>query len=333
MNQESFFKATKLNRQNKRASYVYNLIRLNCTGSILILLVLYASFNMMTSCSKDAVESDSNGSVKFSLSLGTHVKSGTIGDSLITGDSITNYFAIVTIVNSGGQKVFSSKKIQIYSVGGKYFSESVSLEEGTYKLTEFILLKDSEAVYATPVSGSEKAQLVSLPLPIVFTVAKDSPTSLQPEILSIRNLTAIELGYSNLDFTDTLSFKIIAYGYANADSFPVEALLQIRGAKKIEPTGSDTANYKYFYLSYELVPAVNNIGVGDATTYSLTVTKAGYNGWNNLYTKEQLLLYTATPLKVMLRKIALPDTSGGFQPDTLNTEFPLPDSLVQDTIK
>jgi hypothetical protein len=79
---------------------------------------------------------------------------------------------LVSIRNEAGEAVADKRRLALTAFGAGYVSESVALSPGTYAVTEFIIVDETNAArYATPIEGSEKADLVEDPLPVSFTVA------------------------------------------------------------------------------------------------------------------------------------------------------------------
>jgi hypothetical protein len=274
-----------------------------------IVIGICASVTWMVSCTKSTT-GESTGTLKFSLNLGEQLKSLSLVDTL-GSDSTTNYSAIVTISDSHGSIVYSLKKLSIYKFGGQYVSESLNLAIGTYNLTEFMISKGSSVVYATPLTGSGRAQLINYPLPIVFQIADNSSTLVKPEVLNTASISPQEFGYSSFSFSviETLSFKIIAYGSSSDTTNAVQASLRINLTSFSDSIhGHDTISFVYKTLNYNLAPAINTIEVNKVQKYELIVTKSGYTGWSRNYTQGQLANFKTNPLKVYLTKVTLIDS-------------------------
>jgi glycosidase len=99
----------------------------------------------------------------------------------------TPKFILVTIKNNaGGNLVLEKEKIELFSNGEEYLSTSISLTEGSYQLTEFLVIDDADTIiYATPIAGSENAYLVDRPLPLDFTITGDATTTMTPEVVAV----------------------------------------------------------------------------------------------------------------------------------------------------
>lgn len=284
-----------------------------------IVISICVSVVAMYSCNK-STNSGATGELKFSMSLGKQLKSLSLSDTAIT-DTASNYAALVTILDSKGNVVYKLKRLTIYNFGGQYTSESLSLEVGSYKLTEFMILKGSSVEYAAPVSGSPRAQLINYPLPIEFQIAESSSTLVKPEVLNAAVASPQEFGYSSFSFTivGTTFFKIIAYGSSSDTTHAVQALLRINLTSFSDSIrGHDTINVVSKTLEYELASIINTIEVTNAQKYALTVSKSGYQAWSRIYTLSELNSFATNPLKVYLSKLVIPkDTLAVVPKDTL----------------
>lgn len=275
-----------------------------------IVVILCLSVTLLSSCSKEKNDS-SKGVVKFSMNFGSQVKSSFMADSLNYRDSTSSYYAVVSIADENGQVVVNSKRLQIFSFGGSYLSESISLEVGNYKLTEFVIVKGSRVVYVSPVIGSVRAQLVSNPLPIALTVSGNATTAVQPEVLNAENISPAEFGYASFNFNiiETMVFKIIVCRDSSIDTLnALQAGLKVRAVSYPVLTNSDTSGYAYKVFDFNLQPFTNTIEVTKAAMYTLTVSKPGYNVWSNDFSSEALHTFKNNPLKVSLHAISYPDS-------------------------
>lgn len=146
-------------------------------------------------CEKDEPLVKETGRVTFSFSK--REISGGRTESVETPASI-----VLTIESSSGQVVHESKKLQLLGFGGNYVTENVMLEVGNYRVTSFLVLNESnKAIYATPKVGSEKAEYVSVPLPISFTVTEGNSSTLRPEVIEVESTDSPEkFGYTSFGF-------------------------------------------------------------------------------------------------------------------------------------
>jgi hypothetical protein len=111
-------------------------------------------------------------------------------------------FIFLNVKNAAGVTVLENKKLTLLSFGTGYTTEPIELGVGSYSITAFIVLdENNHALYATPVAGSPKADLVQHPLPITFIVPESSSTELKPEVIEITSQDSPEkFGYVSFGF-------------------------------------------------------------------------------------------------------------------------------------
>jgi len=83
-----------------------------------------------------------------------------------------------------------------------YLSSPLQLDVGNYSLEEFIVLDENDSViYISPKEGSDKADLVISPLPLIFSVMKDSTTTVIPEVVCVlEDDEPSDYGYTEFSF-------------------------------------------------------------------------------------------------------------------------------------
>lgn len=276
-------------------------------------IALCAIVFAFSSCNKEQPEA-AKGTIKFSLAMGNQLKSGSVTDSAGYQDSTTNYVALITITDNSGKEVFSSQKVEIFQFGGSYISESLTLETGDYRLTGFIIMKGNKVVYAAPVQGSERAQLVNQPLPMAFNIEGERATLVEPQVLTAENLDPVAFGYSHFGFEviPTTWFKVIAFDSTYKDTaIATSADLRIFLTHHTDTIGGDTTYYDCSLktLEYALKPGINKVEVNQASHYYLSVAKTGYKVWNTNFTLQELENYKTNPLQIYLNKITPADST------------------------
>jgi hypothetical protein len=274
---------------------------------------------LFTACKKEEENSKEIGSIKFSLSKDGRVllkSAAACTDSSVWGDTSRISAMMVTIVNSVGQVVCDSKVIQVYSFGGGYISESISLESGNYKLTKFTVVAGSKVAYVAPIKGSERAQLVNYPLPLDFSIQPNYQNTVFPEVLAVENFKPSSFGYTNFSFdvVSTQSFKIKVMD--GLDSIPMSAFLEIGVNDSISVNPQDTAHYGWWkkILTYNLKAGENNVEVINAQYYYMRVSKPGYREfkwnftWNDLHTEYGAVLITLSKADSLINVSGKPKT-------------------------
>ncbi|MCK4813268.1 MAG: serpin family protein [Candidatus Marinimicrobia bacterium] len=106
----------------------------------------------------------------------------------------------VSYMNAASELISDELELSLFNT--TYLSEPMLLNVGDYSLEEFVVLDEQDSViYLSPKSGSDKAELVSNPLPLLFTVYTDSTTRVIPEVVKVdHNDTPADFGYTEFGF-------------------------------------------------------------------------------------------------------------------------------------
>jgi hypothetical protein len=119
------------------------------------------------------------------------------------------FFAIVSVEDGNKAEVVSNKKLAVNMINGKYISEKIELEQGSYKLTKYILVNgDGLSRYASPRANSEKASLVQKPLSQNINVADDN-------IDQVVDVAKIEAQ----DKAESFGYPAGSFGSLNSESY------------------------------------------------------------------------------------------------------------------
>ena len=103
---------------------------------------------------------------------------------------------MVSVEDSDGNPVLTDELIPVYIFGTGFVSEAVELDPGNYKLTKFMVINLSGGViFAAPVEGAPLAYLVDDALPVGFSIAAGTSTSVAPEVLPVNGHTPGDFGY------------------------------------------------------------------------------------------------------------------------------------------
>jgi hypothetical protein len=135
------------------------------------------------------------GSLSISVTSDRHASNGRSNESEVPA------YIIVTIEDDEGVVVASQASLCLYSFGesGDFFSESLSLANGTYNIMQFLVLNnDFEIIYAAPLEGSEMATMVNDPLPITFDIAPNEATALTIQVIEVTSPE--DFGYGTFGF-------------------------------------------------------------------------------------------------------------------------------------
>lgn len=253
--------------------------------SILLLLTVVAA-TILIGCSNPGT---------IQLSWQNAGSRGLSGRSAAAGNNIQEAKKVlISIKAADGTVAYSNKELKVYNFNGAFLSESLTLKVGSYKLTDYTVLNEAGTViFAAPKEGSNQAQFAADPLPINFTVTKNQTTEVVPEVVDITGITPADLGYSSFSFKEIklLNFVVtVMVKDASTDRFiPTDAVLDVT---------SDTRAYHY-----NLTAGPNPVSVNDNfSSYTLTVTKAGYLDYRVTYTSAELKEFQNNPPVITLTK-------------------------------
>ncbi|MGQ1785179.1 DNRLRE domain-containing protein [Saccharicrinis sp. GN24d3] len=171
-----------------------------------------------TSCEKDPGNEPGSdlGQLEFNFSsddLQESLKSTVDGDSTENGD-FAYYKLLISVVDEDGVVVLDKEAVSLYKFWDGFISEKVELKEGTYTLTEFMIINSNgEVVFATPKEGSPLAYLVEKPLPVNFIIEASDVTGLRIEVIPVGDHPPEDFGYVNfgIGIVRPLAFFTAAY--------------------------------------------------------------------------------------------------------------------------
>ncbi len=170
-------------------------------------LLLFA----FSSCEKPIEPENNLGQLKFTFSasdLQSNLKSAA------DYDSTKAYTLLVSIKDKDGNLVMDTEPVELYKFSDGYVSKKVELKEGSYSLTEFMVVdRNAEVMYATPKEDAPLAYLVNKPLPVDFTISANSSVGLRVEVIPVGNHPAEDFGYINfgISIVKPLLFYTAAY--------------------------------------------------------------------------------------------------------------------------
>jgi hypothetical protein len=238
-------------------------------------ILLIVSFLITISCDKNEPEITNSSKLQFVFSDQT-IKTGRTKSSASS--------LLITVKDSQGKIVEGRKKLDLFEFGDEYLSEPISLTPGNYTLIEFLILDENDdAIYATPIEGSELAYLVSDPLPIDFVTTKDEITKIVPQVISTDESNAEDFGYATFSFgvVKTFNFYAAVFAYDNA----------LQNFALTNANISITASTHPLY-SKDLDASTHNIRIEDGfSEYVITVVKEGYRTYSKSFTINQIKQY------------------------------------------
>lgn len=260
--------------------------RIKLFNMILGLALIYGVF--LISCKKDEDSADQE--VSFAITNPGSMLKSTSSKNLDMAEKI-----LLTIVNHDGTPTkYTSAEIELFQMNGTYFSQKILLKTGTYKLTEFLLLDaDNNIIFVAPMAGSQEAQNVGQPLPIIFNILKGTSTPINLEVISTESKTIEAFGYTRFHIKESkgVEFQIAVVDRITGDFVSSKLTIYNR-----DDYGA--------YSTYLLKDSSTNFFTIDTTgTYNklhLIFFKEGYQPHSVYSTWDSLAVYQDTPLLVEL---------------------------------
>ncbi|NBP69196.1 MAG: LamG domain-containing protein [Cytophagia bacterium] len=247
------------------------------TRALIIYFLLFITF----SCSESPTN---NGLVSFSFQN----KSATTGRISESAAKL-----LVSIKNAQGVLVHNRLEITLFEVNGEFIGVPLVLGPGNYTLEEFIVLNESnQAIYLSPIEGSELAYLVEKPLSIDFSVEEDEVTKVIPEVIEAEGNLAIDFGYTTFTFeiVNTLKFLTAAFIYNTS----------VNELALTDYNLSVTANGVTLYNGTQPNATTRIVVKSDFTNYTLTFSKTGYESIVRNFTKNDLVSnFETNPINVV----------------------------------
>ncbi len=260
---------------------------------------------LFSSCRHDDGIGDQPVDVRFDLAI-KDINGGRLANTEVP-DKI-----LVTVEDNLGNIILDNSIIDLISFGDGYASDPVELLPGNYVVTSFLVLNsDDVAIWAAPLEGSPKAQLVDDPLPISFSVIRDEVTNVAVEVLLIDNASPDEYGYASFVpiFIESFKFQLVVF-----EKDTVNNVLQTTTANLIVRSGLDTIRQA------SLIAGVNLIEVVDGfSTYQLLLSKDGFESYDSLFLVADLKSNLNTSLEVILEPSVVGGGSGPVGPVTSGT--------------
>lgn len=123
-------------------------------------------------------------------------------------------YVLISLSDDDGKVIHTREKIAINLVDEKYVSEEITLDVGTYSLTEFIVIDtDNVVISLAPKANSVLSQFTKNSLPFNFTVETNGSHVTSTENIDAKGYTSFDFGYAELNLmipknTDYFSLTI-----------------------------------------------------------------------------------------------------------------------------
>jgi hypothetical protein len=245
-------------------------------SSLLILL-------MFLSCENGPDQEKETSKVQFSFSNEVRTKA-----------SAADAKSIVISIEQSGTPVYDKANLTLFDFNGTMVTTPLALPIGNYSITEFFVLDSLDSViFATPLEGSVLANLVTDPLPIEFTVSSNQTVVVSPQVISTESNNPGDFGFFGLGFgiVETFDFLVSVQIFENGAFTPTAATVDVESDGHLD-------------YSQTIPNTITTIKTRDiaAGTYTVTISKAGYEVYNQNFTRDSLLTFAATPLIVVLNE-------------------------------
>lgn len=248
--------------------------------------ILVVSTIIFLTCQKDENNlSQTDLNVSFSVQVqndesSANLKSGSETYSLSDASKI-----IITIANKDGSPtIYTSHELKIQKMNGNYYTNTIVLKSGDYKLTEFLVLSYwGTTLFVAPLIGSTRAQNVNNPLPIQFSVSKNSSSSVPVEVLSVENYKPEDFGLSFFNFSEVNTFSFLIGVIDNKSRKLISADITVKNE-----------NYTYRQTLEKITNNVVNIK-NNMNAYTLYFKSKGYNSYSRTYSLEELKSHLNKP--------------------------------------
>lgn len=207
------------------------------------------------------------------------------------------FTAEVTLNDMLGNPILENSKIVLTQIGGRWVTDAVSIPEGKYEITEFLVSDGEQVLYALPKKNSVLASETNIHS-LQFATQDLQGDDVTISVLSVDGRRVQDFGYAPGKFK-TYSFKL---SVSITDS---ERLLLTNATSYIQSDDGES------YI-YDLKATVNTVTfAGDPKkTYKLRIWKDGFQEYSKSFVYQQLRSeLKGKPWEVTLKKSATTATS------------------------
>ncbi len=174
-------------------------------------------------------------------------------------------FVLLSINDTDGNSILTREKIALKKVEDSYVTSEITLESGTYTVTEFIVTDANGVVISlAPKEDSVLAQFVTKPLPFDFVVSPDETKEVATDNINAAGYTSVDFGYAGL----TLTFPESTDFFSLTVDDSIELTPKILNLKSI--TGSTYLVDWGDGVIEEYVSTINDSGIENKISHTYT---------------------------------------------------------------
>jgi hypothetical protein len=255
------------------------------------LVIIFLATAFIYACSDEVNnETPQSQEVAFSFTVASaHNAGGRINaDDLPSGTSL-----LISLADKTGTPVLTHHMINLLHLGDSYITEPLELAPGRYAITDFMLVSESEVLFATPQRNAPLAKLVIHSLPFSFVVGKDKVTNVEMEVIDASANKPEDFGYAAFDVHVVHPWRLSVFKTENGT-------VSLTDAKAyLWKDGMEQFNFS-------LAAKVNLLSFkGDTNAdYTLLIKKPGYADYSTTFNYDNMKAALGDkPLKVVLEKI------------------------------
>ncbi len=251
----------------------------------LLPLLIFFLFFGISSCENDDQQSEAKIEIGFSFSNKT-LKSGNCDIAAVTK-------AVITVQKSDGEVTeYEAKHLDVYKMNNRVFTQKIALVAGDYKLTEFLLIDDAgNILFAIPFENSVLAERVTTPLPIDFTVSKDTSRDVPLEVVCVDNCSPEDFGLAWFEIT---GFDLCPCPY-------LVSITELGSNAPLNATVTVSSGDYIFEADVTVEKAIDALHFKCGfDEYTLIVKAEGYQTYEQVYTGEEIEKCQDEPLVIEL---------------------------------
>lgn len=186
----------------------------------------------LQSCDDRGVQLEKS-KVRFTLSPGT-TSNGKVKDT----DLPENALLRISIKSNSGTPIFSDHEVQVLKAGNGYITDPLELMPGTYQITDFMIVNDSEVLYAAPKSKSQLSSFVQHSLHYNFSVTENSVANVSMQVIDARNEKPEAFGYASFKVKKVNTLSFMVFKKKGGQTSLREATAELRQGKRLIQTFS-----------------------------------------------------------------------------------------------